>query len=153
MILKDCREKWGLRRGYLDPGISWVNVEFTPPGERLFNPYLFDRKEGIKLVTGRSKVCYEFDVRHPIKPQLKDAKKRLKACQAKCPAKTRKSFKPNYPRDEWPQMLRLLDALTEDVPASEIMTTLYACEVRFYDKKRQALRMACEDYRHIPFSK
>ena len=153
MILKDCREKWGLRRGYLDPGISWVNVEFTPPGGRTISPYLFDRGEGVRLVTGKTKICYEFDVQQPISPQLKAVKKRLKTCQIKCPTKTRKSFKPNYPHDEWPRMLRLLDAVAEGASASEIMTILYSCEVRILDKRKQALRMACEDYRHIPFSK
>jgi hypothetical protein len=49
---------------------------FIPPGSGMFNPYSFDRgSKGFVLMTGTSKVYYEFDVRLPLEPQLKDAKK------------------------------------------------------------------------------
>ena len=154
MILKDCREKWGLCRGYLDPEINFVNIEFNPPGSGSFNPYNNPnyKRKGHVLITGTTEVHYKFDVRLPLKPQLRDAQKKLKACQKKCPTKTRKSFKPNYPHAEWPKYLRLLDALLEEELDPEIEVVLYPeSGQRFFDKKAQAMRMACQDYRYIPF--
>lgn len=152
MIFKDCK-KWGLRRGYLNPEINFTNIEFLPPGGGAFNPYSFDRKsKSLVLMTGTTKIYYEFDVRLPLEPQLKDAKKKLNACQKKCPTKTRKSIKPHDPRVEWPKYLRLLDALIEEALDPEIEAILYPDSgQRFFDKKAQALRMAHTGYRDIPF--
>ena len=85
MILKDCKEKWGLRRGYLDPEINFTNIEFVPPGGGKFNPYHNPgyKSKGLILMTGTKEVFYKFDVRLPIMPQLENAKKELKACQEK----------------------------------------------------------------------
>ena len=155
MILKDCRRKWGLRRGYLDPEINWTNVEFSPPGVGLFNPYL-DRKSKKKLVllTGESKVYYELDVRLPINPQIENIRKTLESCQRKCPIKTRKIVRFKHPATEWPKYLRLLDALSEGIPDKEIENILYSNPgQRFHDKKKQAQRLMRTDYRYIPFLK
>lgn len=149
IIFKNC-EKWGMRF-YLDPEINFTAISFIPPGGGMFNPYLFDRKsKGLVLMTGTSKVYYEFDVRLPIMPQLENARKELKHLQEKCPSKVRKSIKFKYPSDEWPKYLRLLDALSEGISDKEIENILYSGQ-RFHDKKVQAQRMMRTDYRFIPF--
>ena len=152
IIFNDCGA-WGMRF-YLDPEIKNSNsFGFTPPGGGMFNPYSFDRKsKGLVLMTGTTKVYCEFDVRLPINPQIKNIRKILENCQKKCPTKTRKSFKPNYPHAEWPKYLRLLDALIEEALDPEIEAVLYPeSGQRFFDKKSQAMRLACQDYRYIPF--
>ena len=154
MIFKDCK-KWGLRRGYLNPEINFTNIEFLSPGGGLFNPYSFDRKsKSLVLMTGTTKVYYEFDVRLPINPQIENIRKILENCQKKCPTKTRKIVRFKHPATEWPKYLRLLDALSEGISDKEIENILYSNSgQRFHDKKKQAQRLMRDGYKYIPFLK
>lgn len=152
MIFNSGSRRWGLHH-YLDPARNFDGIlGFYPPGGEEINPYSLERKgKGLILISGTREVYFKFDVRLPLKPQIENARKELKAFQKKCPTKTRKSFKPRDPRDDWPKYLRLLDASTEGALGPEIEAALYPTSGRFFDKKAQALRMACEDYRYIPF--
>ncbi len=160
-----CRE-WGMKV-YRDPDVEYSKIEFIPRGG--YHKAIYRKELQTRLFIDMARPNPEtgeirliFNVKQPLNPQIRYAKKRLKEFRdevLKNKGKIRKAFKPR--RYDWIQLIRVLDAMAVKAKDEEIAKFIFPNETtdddpkgskKVFDKKKQAKRYLEHDYRHIPFS-
>jgi len=153
--------KYGLY-SWLDPDREYFNIRFTPPGGELavISSLDFQKTSGtVFCIPGAEtgEVYFRFNTMNPITPQIESAKAELLRLQKNQGGNRRAIFKPR--RDEWPILIRILDATSSGEKDSDIADVLFPDECsldptarikKVFDKRLQALRYATFDYRYIP---
>ena len=164
--------RWGLYSEILNPDLTIEyrhrNIQFIPWGGSIARPIISSPRThpGMRFFTGpnyqEGAVLFQFNFNLPITPQIEVVKRELLKLQKESREKgirTRNVFRPH--RDEWPILLRILDAQAAGAKNKEIACILFpddfksdenAAVKKVHDKRKQAERYVNGDYRLIPCS-